>query len=190
MALASPPLTSATSFFMFVIVVSFIITILLIFAYFLGIREALNVSVNWVFLVSPQIQLIPKILPKYCLPFSGADHHRCADAVVLHRVHCPAGQVVGCERHSGHGIQHCCRRLRAVQLPGLCGGHVLPVLGAPVGSHPLSPKSEGSAIRTNPRTELSVELLLFVNRLSVISSVFHFFLFVIYGRTEDSGQRT
>ncbi|EDV44559.1 uncharacterized protein Dana_GF20425 [Drosophila ananassae] len=50
MALASPPLTSATSFFMFVIVVSFIITILLIFAYFLGIREALNVSVNWVFL--------------------------------------------------------------------------------------------------------------------------------------------
>ncbi|XP_017002271.1 CKLF-like MARVEL transmembrane domain-containing protein 4 [Drosophila takahashii] len=50
MALAAPPLTSATSFFMFVIVVSFIINILLIAAYFLGIREALNVSVNWIFL--------------------------------------------------------------------------------------------------------------------------------------------
>lgn len=62
MALASPPLTSATSFFMFVIVVSFIITILLIFAYLLGIRESLNVSVNWVFLVSPQAELRhPKI---------------------------------------------------------------------------------------------------------------------------------
>ncbi|KAH8316120.1 hypothetical protein KR074_008289 [Drosophila pseudoananassae] len=49
MALAAPPLNSATSFFMFVIVISFIITILLIAAYFLGIREALNVAVNWVF---------------------------------------------------------------------------------------------------------------------------------------------
>ncbi|XP_017116083.1 uncharacterized protein LOC108138409 [Drosophila elegans] len=49
MALASPPLTSATSFFMFVIVISFIITILLIAAYFLGIREALNVTINWIF---------------------------------------------------------------------------------------------------------------------------------------------
>ncbi|XP_016980019.1 uncharacterized protein LOC108045259 [Drosophila rhopaloa] len=49
MALASPPLTSATSFFMFVIVLSFIITILLIAAYFLGIREALNLNINWIF---------------------------------------------------------------------------------------------------------------------------------------------
>ncbi|KAH8420152.1 hypothetical protein KR009_006402 [Drosophila setifemur] len=49
MALAAPPLNSATSFFMFVIVISFIINILLIAAYFLGIREALNVAVNWIF---------------------------------------------------------------------------------------------------------------------------------------------
>ncbi|EDX17586.1 uncharacterized protein LOC6725621 [Drosophila simulans] len=49
MALAAPPLASATSFFMFVIVISFIINILLIAAYFLGIREALNVAVNWIF---------------------------------------------------------------------------------------------------------------------------------------------
>ncbi|XP_017045824.1 CKLF-like MARVEL transmembrane domain-containing protein 3 [Drosophila ficusphila] len=49
MALASPPISSATSFFMFVVVISFIITILLIAAYFLGIREALNVAVNWIF---------------------------------------------------------------------------------------------------------------------------------------------
>ncbi|XP_037725253.1 uncharacterized protein LOC119556853 isoform X2 [Drosophila subpulchrella] len=49
MALASPPIYFATSFFMFVIVISFIHTILLIAAYFLGIREASNVAVNWIF---------------------------------------------------------------------------------------------------------------------------------------------
>ncbi|XP_016923131.2 proteolipid protein 2 [Drosophila suzukii] len=49
MALAAPPIYSATSFFMFVIVISFIHTILLIAAYFLGIREASNVAVNWIF---------------------------------------------------------------------------------------------------------------------------------------------
>lgn len=57
MALAAPPLASATSFFMFVIVISFIINILLIAAYFLGIREALNVAVNWIFSVSDKWQL-------------------------------------------------------------------------------------------------------------------------------------
>ncbi|XP_030568588.1 CKLF-like MARVEL transmembrane domain-containing protein 4 [Drosophila novamexicana] len=49
MALASPAQAAATSFFLFVVVISFIITILLIAAYFLGIREALNVAVNWIF---------------------------------------------------------------------------------------------------------------------------------------------
>ncbi|XP_030378706.1 CKLF-like MARVEL transmembrane domain-containing protein 4 [Scaptodrosophila lebanonensis] len=49
MALASPALIPATDFFLFVVVVSFIATILWIFAYFLGIREALNVAVNWIF---------------------------------------------------------------------------------------------------------------------------------------------
>lgn len=52
MALASPAHASATSFFLFVVVISFIITILLLAAYFLGIREALNVAVNWIFSVS------------------------------------------------------------------------------------------------------------------------------------------
>lgn len=49
MACASPAYFSATSFFLFVVVVSFIATILWIFAYLLGIREALNVAVNWIF---------------------------------------------------------------------------------------------------------------------------------------------
>ncbi|EDV99992.1 uncharacterized protein LOC6565217 [Drosophila grimshawi] len=49
MALASPAQTAATSFFLFAIVLSFIITILLMAAYLLGIREALNVAVNWIF---------------------------------------------------------------------------------------------------------------------------------------------
>ncbi|ALC49978.1 CG15211 [Drosophila busckii] len=49
MALASPALASATGFFLFAVVISFIITILLMAAYFLGIREALNVAINWIF---------------------------------------------------------------------------------------------------------------------------------------------
>lgn len=49
MALASPAYIGATHFFMFVVVVAFIMTILWIFAYLLGIREALNVAVNWIF---------------------------------------------------------------------------------------------------------------------------------------------
>ncbi|XP_060663622.1 CKLF-like MARVEL transmembrane domain-containing protein 4 [Drosophila nasuta] len=49
MALASPSMSSATNFFLTVVVLSFIVTILLIAAYFLGIREALNVNVNWIF---------------------------------------------------------------------------------------------------------------------------------------------
>ncbi|XP_004520026.1 CKLF-like MARVEL transmembrane domain-containing protein 4 [Ceratitis capitata] len=49
MACASPAYVSATSFFLFVAVISFIATILWIFAYLLGIREALTVAVNWIF---------------------------------------------------------------------------------------------------------------------------------------------
>ncbi|XP_017478596.1 PREDICTED: CKLF-like MARVEL transmembrane domain-containing protein 4 [Rhagoletis zephyria] len=49
MACGSPAYIAATSFFLFVVVISFIATILWIFAYLLGIREALNVAVNWIF---------------------------------------------------------------------------------------------------------------------------------------------
>lgn len=52
MACASPAYIAATDFFLFVVVVSFIATILWIFAYLLGIREALNVAINWIFTVS------------------------------------------------------------------------------------------------------------------------------------------
>lgn len=56
MALASPSHASATSFFLFAVVISFIFTILVLAAYFLGIREALNVAVNWIFSVSRSIE--------------------------------------------------------------------------------------------------------------------------------------
>ncbi|XP_073833353.1 CKLF-like MARVEL transmembrane domain-containing protein 4 isoform X1 [Musca autumnalis] len=46
---ASPAYISATSFFIFVAVISFIATLLWIFAYLLSIREALNVAINWIF---------------------------------------------------------------------------------------------------------------------------------------------
>jgi len=47
MACASPAHISATTFFLFVVIVGFIGTVLWIFAYLLGIREALNVAFNW-----------------------------------------------------------------------------------------------------------------------------------------------
>uniref|UniRef100_A0A1B0AXR6 MARVEL domain-containing protein n=1 Tax=Glossina palpalis gambiensis TaxID=67801 RepID=A0A1B0AXR6_9MUSC len=49
LACGSPALLAATSFFLFVVVVAFIATLLWIFAYLLGIREALNLAVNWIF---------------------------------------------------------------------------------------------------------------------------------------------
>lgn len=49
MACASPAYIAATDFFLFVVVISFIATILWIFAYLLGIREALNLAINWIF---------------------------------------------------------------------------------------------------------------------------------------------
>jgi hypothetical protein len=48
MALASPAYISATHFFLFVVVTSFIATILWCFVYFLGIREVLNLPINWI----------------------------------------------------------------------------------------------------------------------------------------------
>uniref|UniRef100_A0A1B0FG46 MARVEL domain-containing protein n=1 Tax=Glossina morsitans morsitans TaxID=37546 RepID=A0A1B0FG46_GLOMM len=51
LACGSPALLAATSFFLFVVVVAFIATLLWIFAYLLGIREALNLAVNWIFTV-------------------------------------------------------------------------------------------------------------------------------------------
>ncbi|XP_055911735.1 CKLF-like MARVEL transmembrane domain-containing protein 4 isoform X2 [Eupeodes corollae] len=47
MILASPPYYGSTTFFLFVVVVAFIATILWSAAYFLGIREALTLPINW-----------------------------------------------------------------------------------------------------------------------------------------------
>lgn len=48
MILASPAYKGATSFFLFVVVMAFIATILWSAAYFLGIREALTLPINWI----------------------------------------------------------------------------------------------------------------------------------------------
>ncbi|XP_063705713.1 CKLF-like MARVEL transmembrane domain-containing protein 4 [Culicoides brevitarsis] len=48
MACASPALLSATHWFLFVAVTSFIATILWSFIYLLGIREVLQLPVNWI----------------------------------------------------------------------------------------------------------------------------------------------
>ncbi|XP_056633583.1 CKLF-like MARVEL transmembrane domain-containing protein 4 [Diorhabda sublineata] len=48
MALASPAYYSGTHFFLFVATTSFIFTILWIFIYLLGIREALKLPINWI----------------------------------------------------------------------------------------------------------------------------------------------
>lgn len=48
MALASPAYIGSTHWFLFVAVTSFIATLLWTFVYLLGIREVLNLSVNWI----------------------------------------------------------------------------------------------------------------------------------------------
>lgn len=48
MALASPAHIPATHWFLFVAVTSFIATILWTFVYLLGIREVLNLAINWI----------------------------------------------------------------------------------------------------------------------------------------------
>lgn len=52
MALASPALVGGTHWFLFVAVTSFIATVLWSFVYLLGIREVLNLPINWVLTVS------------------------------------------------------------------------------------------------------------------------------------------
>lgn len=52
MALASPAYLSGTHFFLFVVTTTFIGTLIWIFVYLLGIREALNLPINWILTVS------------------------------------------------------------------------------------------------------------------------------------------
>ncbi|XP_026474269.1 CKLF-like MARVEL transmembrane domain-containing protein 4 [Ctenocephalides felis] len=47
MSCASPALTSATHWFLFVAVTSFIATLIWVFVYLLGIREVLQLPINW-----------------------------------------------------------------------------------------------------------------------------------------------
>lgn len=48
MALASPAHIASTHWFLFVAVTSFIATLLWTFVYLLGIREVLNIGLNWI----------------------------------------------------------------------------------------------------------------------------------------------
>lgn len=52
MSLASPALITSTHWFLFIVVTAFIATLLWCAIYFLGIREVLNLSVNWILTVS------------------------------------------------------------------------------------------------------------------------------------------
>lgn len=52
MACTSPALVSATHWFLFVAVTAFISTLLWCFVYFLSIREALKLQINWILTVS------------------------------------------------------------------------------------------------------------------------------------------
>lgn len=51
MSLASPAYIASTHWFLFVVVTAFIATILWICVYFLGVREVLNLSINWILTV-------------------------------------------------------------------------------------------------------------------------------------------
>ncbi|XP_029714328.1 MAL-like protein isoform X3 [Aedes albopictus] len=48
MACASPALVGGTHWFLFVVVTSFIVTLLWSFVYLFGIREVLNLPINWI----------------------------------------------------------------------------------------------------------------------------------------------
>ncbi|KAK9890691.1 hypothetical protein WA026_012043 [Henosepilachna vigintioctopunctata] len=47
MSLATPGYTG-TGFFLFVVTTAFILTLIWIFVYFLGVREALSLPINWI----------------------------------------------------------------------------------------------------------------------------------------------
>jgi hypothetical protein len=52
MACASPAILSGTHWFLFVAVISFIATLIWIFIYFLSVREALKLPINWILTVT------------------------------------------------------------------------------------------------------------------------------------------
>lgn len=54
MSLASPAYLSGTHWFLFVVTISFIGTLIWTFVYLLGIREALNLHIDWLLSVSKQ----------------------------------------------------------------------------------------------------------------------------------------
>lgn len=58
MALASPARLSGTHWFLFVVTISFIFTIIWIFVYLLSIREALKLPIDWVLSVSYSIKIV------------------------------------------------------------------------------------------------------------------------------------
>lgn len=47
LALATPAILSGTSWFLFVVVLSFIATLIWIAIYLIGVREALTLPINW-----------------------------------------------------------------------------------------------------------------------------------------------
>nr|CAD7264985.1 unnamed protein product [Timema shepardi] len=53
MACASPAILSGTHWFLFVVVTSFIATLIWVFVYLLGIREALKLPINWILTIWP-----------------------------------------------------------------------------------------------------------------------------------------
>lgn len=55
MACASPASQPGTHWFLFVAVVSFIATIIWIFIYFLSVREALKLPINWILTVTHSV---------------------------------------------------------------------------------------------------------------------------------------
>jgi hypothetical protein len=57
MACASPAYLSGTHWFLFVAVISFIATLIWIFIYFLSIREALKLPINWILTVKDETNM-------------------------------------------------------------------------------------------------------------------------------------
>lgn len=107
MALASPARLSGTHWFLFVVTISFIGTLIWIFVYLLSIREALKLPIDWVLSASfypPKCWLIIKLNL-----LVGVGKHRNLRSFVLHCLP-GADNRLGRISVSRQGCQHNSRR--------------------------------------------------------------------------------